>query len=60
MLGRHKHVPISEYDPEQIKMGVAVEHEHTDDPWEALQIAKDHLAEIPDYYTKLKKMESGA
>lgn len=59
MIGKHKHVPLNKFDPEQIKMGLEVEKEHTDDPWEALQIAKDHLSEIPDYYTRLKKMEEG-
>ncbi len=55
--GRHQDVPDSEYDPEQLKMGIEVEHEHTDCPHLAKEIAKDHLAEIPDYYTRLKKME---
>jgi len=49
-----------DYDPEQIKMGIEVEKEHTTDPAIAERIAKDHLAEIPDYYTRLKKMESEA
>lgn len=49
-----------EYDPEQIKMGIEVEKEHTTDPVIAERIAKDHLAEIPDYYTRLKQMESDA
>jgi DNA ligase D-like protein (predicted 3'-phosphoesterase) len=48
------------YDPEQIKMGIEVEKEHTTDPVIAERIAKDHLAEIPDYYTRLKQMESSA
>lgn len=46
------------YDPEQIKMGIAVEKEHTTSSAVAERIAKDHLAEIPDYYTRLKKMEA--
>jgi len=48
----------SEFDPEQIKMGQEVEMEHTNDPDKALEIAKDHLAEDPEYYSKLKVMES--
>jgi Protein of unknown function (DUF5661) len=48
------------YDPEQIKMGVEVEVEHTNNKLIAEKIAKDHLAEIPDYYTRLKKMEASA
>lgn len=48
------------YDPEQLKMGIEVEMEHTTHKSIAERIAKDHLAEIPDYYTRLKKMEEEA
>ena len=41
----------------QIKMGLRVELEHTNDPRKALEIAMDHMVESPDYYTKLKEME---
>ena len=41
----------------QVEMGIKVEHEHTKDDDEAKRIALDHLYEIPDYYTRLKKME---
>jgi hypothetical protein len=34
--------------------------EHTDNLQEATSIARDHLLEIPDYYTRLKKMEKEA
>jgi len=47
-------------DPEQLKTGIKIELEHTKDPQIAEKIARDHLFEIPDYYTRLKKMESGA
>jgi len=47
-------------DPEQLKRGIEVEAEHTDDPKLAEKIARDHLAEIPDYYTRLDRMESAA
>ena len=46
--------PSSDFDPEQMKMGIKVESEHTDDPKVAEEIARDHLAEDPEYYTKLK------
>ena len=59
-VGKHKEVPVTKFNPEQIKMGIEVEKEHTDSPAIAQQIAKDHLSEIPDYYTRLKKMEDGA
>jgi hypothetical protein len=48
------------YDPKEIKMGIEIEAEHVGEPMIAEKIAKDHLAEIPDYYTRLKKMESEA
>lgn len=48
------------YDREQLRMGTKVEMEHTTIPLISEKIAKDHLAEIPDYYTRLKKMESEA
>lgn len=48
------------YNPEQIKMGIKVETEHTNNPLIAEKIAKDHLSEIPDYYTRLDKMEKSA
>jgi hypothetical protein len=59
-VGKHKRVPVTKFSPEQIKMGLEVEKEHTDTPAIAQQIAKDHLAEFPDYYTRLKKMEDEA
>ncbi len=48
---------ISELKPDQIGLGLNVELEHTDNPAIALEIAKDHLTEDPEYYTKLKKIE---
>jgi hypothetical protein len=44
-----------EIDAEQLKIGIEVELEHTDDEKVAEKIARDHLAEDPHYYTKLKK-----
>lgn len=45
-------------DPKELEMGVKVEMEHTTDEAIARRIALQHLAEMKDYYTKLKKMES--
>lgn len=42
----------------QLKMGIKVEMEHTDNKSLAKKIAMDHLYEDPKYYTKLKKMET--
>lgn len=39
----------------QIKKGIEVEMEHTDDPKLALKIAMDHIKEDPQYYDKLAK-----
>jgi hypothetical protein len=44
----------------QLKMGVPIEYEHTKDKMLATEIALQHLDEIPDYYTRLKKMEASA
>jgi len=44
----------------QIKMGIKVEMEHVNDAALAEEIALDHLFEIPDYYTRLDKMEKEA
>jgi hypothetical protein len=41
-------------------MGIKVEMEHTTCPTISEKIAWDHLAEIPDYYTRLEKMEKDA
>ena len=45
--------------PDQLRSGTEVEKEHTSDPATAQRIAMDHLAELPDYYTRLDKMEEG-
>lgn len=44
----------------QIKKGVKIENEHTDDKEKATEIAMDHLTEFPDYYDRLEKMEKEA
>ena len=44
----------------QLDMGEPIEHEHTQDHDLARDIALQHLDEIPDYYTRLKKMEADA
>jgi len=48
----------SEFDPESMKEGMDVEKEHADDPQVQQEISKDHLEEDPEYYEKLKKIES--
>jgi hypothetical protein len=44
----------------QLKIGIDVESEHTTSRKEARIIALQHLEEIPEYYTRLKKMETQA
>ena len=41
----------------QLKKGIQVELEHTTDPAVAREIALDHIAELPDYYTRLARVE---
>lgn len=58
------------FDVEQFRMGLDVELEHgsvdsrtnvtNDDPLITGKIALAHLNEIPDYYTRLYKMEEEA
>lgn len=47
-------------DPDELRAGIKVEKEHTTNIKIAERIAKDHLAEIKDYYTRLSKMEKKA
>ena len=57
--GRHiagiKESKVNKEFMSQIKKGIEVEMEHTDDPKIALKIAIDHLKEDPKYYDKLVK-----
>lgn len=57
--GRSKGKDINP-DPTQLEMGIKVEMEHTTMPIISRKIAMDHLIEIPDYYTRLDKMEKEA
>jgi hypothetical protein len=47
------------FDPGELQRGISVEMEHTADPTMAQEIAMDHLAEDPEYYQKLARMEGG-
>jgi len=44
----------------ELKLGIKIELEHTNKKEIAKEIALDHLSEIPDYYTRLVKMEKEA
>ncbi|MDD2822689.1 MAG: hypothetical protein PHQ59_01275 [Candidatus Daviesbacteria bacterium] len=66
-IGEQLSVDWSRWDIEQFRMGLDVELEHgtvspstnvtNDDPILTAKIALAHLNEIPDYYTRLAKME---
>jgi hypothetical protein len=53
-----KHGVDKEYIERQLKRGIRVEHEHTTKLAVARRIALAHLGEDPDYYKKLRKVES--
>ena len=54
---KHKMKDISELE-KQLKIGMKVELEHTDDKKKAREIAMDHIFEDPKYYDKLSKIET--
>jgi len=55
--GLHRHVSDNDFDRKELLMGIEVEYEHTEDMEIAKQLSKDHLSEIPDYYTRLHAMQ---
>jgi len=69
-LGDKLGIDWGKFDLEQFRMGLEVESEHgandpetnvtNDDPMMTGKIAWAHLKEIPDYYTRLNKMEAEA
>ncbi len=69
-IGEKLGIDWSKYDVEQYRMGLDVELEHgrvdphtnvtNDDPIMTGKIALAHLNELPDYYTRLERMEREA
>lgn len=55
-----KHGVSIEKINKQLDIGTSIEHEHTKNNKKARKIAMDHVAEFPDYYTRLSKMEKQA
>lgn len=55
--GRADNKSDKDFDPKQLRVGAKHEKEHTSDAATAKEIARDHLAEDPKYYIKLKKIE---
>ncbi len=70
VIGEKVGIDFSQYSLEEFRMGLAVELEHgtfdsetnvtNDDVSITAKIAWAHLKEIPDYYTRLQKMETEA
>ena len=52
--GKGDSLAVSDVDPRELQMGIRHELEHTDDPELASEIARDHLAEDPYYYSDMK------
>lgn len=54
-------INLNDFDLKQVSKGILVEHEHNDvtkGKFETiLKIVIAHLKEMPDYYSKLEKME---
>lgn len=55
-----KHNVSIEVIKKNLKQGIKVEMEHTSSKSIAKEIAMDHIAEKPDYYDRLKKVEEEA
>ena len=58
--GRADGKQVTDFDLDQLIMGIKVEQEHTTDKYTALEITMDHLQEFSDYYTRLHEMEETA
>lgn len=56
--GGNKLAKEEDVNKDELKMGIEVEKEHTTFEEVAKIIALAHLAELDDYYTRLKEMES--
>lgn len=69
-IGEQIGIDFTKFDLEEFRKGLAIELEHgshdpetnvtNSDPLLTGKIAWAHLKEIPDYYTRLEKMESEA
>lgn len=69
-IGQQAGIDFNKIDVEQFRMGLSIELEHgaqdpetnvtNDDIGITAKIAWAHLKEIPDYYTRLQKMEAEA
>jgi len=55
--GKGDYKPDSDFNSQQLEIGIKHEMEHTKNRKIAKEIAKDHLSEDPNYYKKIKKIE---
>jgi hypothetical protein len=55
-IADHHGVPVEQIE-QQLEIGIEVEMEHTTDPDAAMEIALDHLMEMPEYYDELATVE---
>jgi polyhydroxyalkanoate synthesis regulator phasin len=58
--GKYNEEKPTNLSDKQLDMGQKVEMEHTTNKGFSRRIAKDHVTEFPDYYTRLDKMEEEA
>lgn len=60
LVGKHNDIPDEDFNQEELKRGIEIEYEHTQIPWIAKSIAKDHIMETPkgkSYYLGLIELE---
>ena len=60
LVGKHNDIPDEDFNQEELKLGIFTEYEHTQIPWIAKSIAKDHIMETPkgkSYYLGLIELE---
>ena len=55
--GKADKLPKSSFSPKALAEGAEVEREHFKGTTIPMEIASDHLAEFPNYYPELKKLE---
>jgi ParB-like chromosome segregation protein Spo0J len=56
-IAKHHKLPLKSLET-KLKQGIKTEMEHTTDKAVAREIAMDHIYEDPNYYSKLKKIET--
>lgn len=56
--GKGDELTAKDVNQNQLKKGIKIEMEHTNDREKAEEIALDHLSENPKYYTDLEKLEA--